>query len=229
MRIRLATALAACIFIGAFPAAPVSTDGNQYVGDHFFDILEKMIPARVQEPYWDTFQIDAAIWNNIDRVLLVKARTNREKGTFLSLTGLPASTWVDAIRFSADHSVEYFLPVAEGRAAPCQVVVRSAFESITISVMHAPPACSNPFRIAGTITTEAGVSMPKGTVTVTVGETEFTTIANEYGNYALDVYSDSPDEFVTITAQGEIGGEQMVLRIYAGSISRLDGDDSLRT
>ena len=61
MRIRLVAALMACIFMGTFPVAPVSTDDRQYVGDHFFDTLEKMIPARVREPYWDTFQIDAAI------------------------------------------------------------------------------------------------------------------------------------------------------------------------
>ena len=48
-RIRLVAALVACTFMGTFPAAPDSRDDGHFVGDPFFDTLEKMIPAQVRD------------------------------------------------------------------------------------------------------------------------------------------------------------------------------------
>ena len=52
----------------------------------------------------DSFVVETASWNDDDRTLLVRAKTVHEKGTLLTLTGLPESTMLDEFKISAEYA-----------------------------------------------------------------------------------------------------------------------------
>jgi hypothetical protein len=62
---------------------------------------------------------------------------------------------------------------------------------------------------------------------VTVGGSVFTTTTDPAGNYKLELYNESDDAFVRITAESRIGNERLKWQIYEGSISGLRGSDGL--
>jgi hypothetical protein len=97
-----------------------------------------------------------------------------------------------------------------------------------VRVKNAPAACSSLLGIEGTVTTEAGLPLTNGRVMVTVGGNVFTTTTDSAGNYKLELYSESDDAFVRITAGGRIGTEQLEWQIYEGSISGLRGSNGLQ-
>lgn len=68
-----------------------------------------------------------------------------------------------------------------------------------------------------------GTDLPivRGRVTVTVGTDVFTTTTDPTGNYALEIYSESDDALVTITAEGLVGAERLEWHIYEGGIDGL--------
>ena len=198
MHSKLVAAILAFVSTSLVASVPTADRDDPIVDEQFFETLENMMPRRSMNPFREGFTVESAIWNNEARILLVKSRTDREKGMFLSLMGLPASTWVDAFDFSADHVVEYTLPIAAGNAVPCQVVVRSAFDAQVVAVSGAPDGCSNPLQLTGQ-------SVPNASVSAIVGGAEFTTFTDENGNYTLDLYSASPDAPVTITVQRDQG------------------------
>jgi len=169
----------------------------------------------------DSFVVETASWNDDDRTLLVRAKTAHEKGTLLTLTGLPESTMLDEFRISAEHAAEYRLPLARDEALPCQVLVKSAFASEIIDVTNAPAACQNRLQISGTVAVSTEKPMVNGRVTVTVDDVVFATFADENGQYTLEVYSDSDDALVTITAEGIVDDQESVVHIYSGSIDSL--------
>jgi hypothetical protein len=177
--------------------------------------------AEAEEWPSGTFFVSTASWDEESRQLIVRAKTLQEKGTFLTLSGIPASTWVDAFRISADHAANFELPLSDGQAIPCQVTVRSALASMVVPVKNAPAACNSRLGIEGTVTTEAGLPLTNGRVMVTVGGNVFTTTTDPAGNYKLELYNESDDAIVTITAEGRIGTEQLEWQIYEGSISGL--------
>ncbi len=63
---------------------------------------------------------------------------------------------------------------------------------------------------------------------VAVAGNVFTTTTDPAGNYKLELYSESDDAFVRITAEGRIGTERLEWQIYEGSISGLRGGDGLQ-
>ena len=150
-----------------------------------------------------------------------------EKGTLLTITGLPESTMLDIFRISADHSVEYRLPLAKDDAPPCQVLVESAFAAETIEVANAPSACQSLLQISGTVAISPTMPMVNGWVTATVDDIVFATIADEYGDFSLEIYSDSSEALITITAEGVVNDEDSVVHIYSGSIDGLLSAENL--
>ena len=62
----------------------------------------------------------------------------------------------------------------------------------------------------------------------TVGGSVFTTTTDPAGNYKLELYSESDDAFVRITAEGRIGTERLEWQIYEGSISGLRDSNGLQ-
>lgn len=184
--------------------------------------------AEAEEWPAGTFFVSTASWDEEGRQLIVQAKTLQEKGTFLTLSGIPASTWVDAFRISADHAANFQLPLSNGQAIPCQVTVRSALASMVVPVKNAPPACDNRFGIEGTVTTQEGLPLTSGRVMVTVGGNVFTTTTDPAGNYSLELYNDSDDALVRITAEGRIGSEHLEWQVYEGSMSGLQDSDGLQ-
>lgn len=222
MRNGLFAAFLVCIFSSTNPLAPALTDeGNAFADERFFATLDKMIPVKSTKPAQDRFSIDSAAWVSEDRSLLVKVSTEHAKGTLLTLMGLPASTMVDAFQISSGHTVEYLLLLDEEQAVPCQVTVKSAFESKTVAVVNAPSACQRMLQVSGTVAVGPTLPMVNGWVTVAVNDVIFATIADKNGNYDLDVYGESNDAFVTITAEGMVNNQESVVHIYAGSIEEL--------
>ena len=184
--------------------------------------------AEAEEWPAGTFFVSTASWDEESRQLIVRAKTLQEKGTFLTLSGIPASTWVDAFRISADHAADFELPLADSQAIPCQVTVRSALASMVVPVKNAPAACNSRLGIEGTVTTGSGLPLTNGRVTATVGGNVFTTTTDPAGNYRLELYNESDDAFVTITAEGRFGNEHLEWQVYAGSISGLQSSDDLQ-
>ena len=185
-------------------------------------------PESFQEWPSNTFFVNTATWDDESRRLIVKANTFDDKGTLLTLTGVPASTWVDAFTFSSDYAANFELPIPEGQAVPCQVTVRSAFAAETVNVMNASAACGSLLGIAGKVSTGTDLPIVSGRVIVTVDDTAFTTTTDEAGNYSLEVYSESDDALVTITAEGLVGAERLEWHVYEGSIDGLQGIDAAR-
>lgn len=226
MRRPYVAAVAAAFLAGAIVALSVPTDVGPAdpVANHDEPGVE-----RFQEWPSNTFFVNTAIWDDENRSLIVKANTFANKGTLLTMTGVPASTWVDAFTFSSDYAAQFELPIPEGQAIPCQVTVRSAFAAETVNVNNAPAACGSLLGIAGKVSTGTDLPIVSGRVIVTVGDTAFTTTTDATGNYALEVYSESHDAIVTITAEGLVGAERFEWRIYEGGIDGLRGLVSART
>lgn len=54
-------------------------------------------------------------------------------------------------------------------------------------------------------------------------------LAGAIGNYALEVYGESDDAIVTITAEGLVGAKRLERHIYEGSIDGLQDLRAVRT
>jgi len=221
MRIGLLGAFLVFLISGTIAYTPVVAEHFQPVDDQLSRSPEETISGNNDNSSADSFVIESASWNGDDRTLLVRARTAHEKGTLVTLTGLPDSTMMDVVRISADHAVEYRLPLATSEAPPCQVLVKTAFASKTIDVTDAPLACQNLLYVSGTVALNPALPMVNAWVTVMVDGYVFATIADEVGNYALEVYSDSTDAIITITAEGIVDDKKSVVHIYSGSIDSL--------
>ena len=90
----------------------------------------------------DTFFIESAEWDPVSRSLIVNTRMFNEKGTLLTMMGLPETTWVDAFKITSDYSADFQVAIPEGDPVPCQVAIRSAFEQKIVSVDNAPESCA---------------------------------------------------------------------------------------
>ena len=220
MRIGLLGALLVLLISGTVAYSSLVAENVHVVDDGLLAQQNEHLSA-------DTFVVETASWNEDDRTLLVRARTANEKGTLLTLTGLPDSTMLDVFKISAEHSAEYWLPIAMDEALPCQVLVKSAFASQIIDVTNAPAACQNRLQISGTVAVSPAMPMINGWVTVTVDDVVFATFADENGQYTLEVYSDSDDALVTITAEGIVDDKESVVHIYSGSIDSLLSKNNL--
>lgn len=228
MRNPFVSTLAITLIAGAILALSVTTDLGYFEDSESLASHDAMSTERTGEWPAGTFFVSTASWDEESRQLIVRAKTLQEKGTFLTLSGIPASTWVDAFRISSDHAADFQLPLSDGQAIPCQVTVRSALASMVVRVKNAPAACSGLLGIEGTVTTKAGLPLTSGRVMVTVGGSVFTTTTDPAGNYKLELYSESDDAFVRITAEGRIGTERLEWQLYEGSISGLRGSDGLQ-
>ena len=221
MRIAFIAILMTCTITGTHPAAPVNLSQGNIVDAGFFEKLDQMIPALSAKFSHDAFVVDTVIWDEALQELAVDARTTNQKGTLITLTGIPSSTMVDAFQISSDYSVNYRVPLTEGQAVPCQVVIRSAFATQTIDVENAPSGCQTMFQVSGTLAVSTTSAMANGWVTVTVDDMVFATIADDSGAYELDVYSESSDAQVSITAAGKVDNQESVVHVYDGSMNEL--------
>lgn len=228
MRNPFVAILAVALVAGAIFALSVTTDSGPGEDSESLVTHDAIGTERTEEWPAGTFFVSTAGWDEESRQLIVRAKTLEEKGTFLTLSGIPASTWVDTFRISSDHAANFQLPLADGQAIPCQVTVRSALASMVVRVMNAPAACGRSLELEGMVTTEAAQPLTNGLVMVTVGDNVFTTTTDPAGHYKLELYSESDDAPVTITAEGRIGTERMEWQIYEGSISGLRGGDGLQ-
>jgi hypothetical protein len=227
MRIGLLGACLVFLISGSVTYSLVVTEDFHPALDQQTLSAEETIPERNDHSTADSFVIESARWIGDDRTLLVRARTAHEKGTLLTLTGLPESTMLDTFRISAEHSVEYRLPLAKDEAPPCRVLVKSAFASETVKVMDAPSACQSLLQISGSVALSPLMPMANGWVTVTVDDVVFATIADKHGDYALEVYNDSSNAIITIIAEGIVDDRESVVHIYSGSIDNLPSADNL--
>ena len=227
MRIGLFGAFLVFLISGTVAYSQLVAGNIDPVNDQQSLATEQSIQETTDHSSADSFIIESASWNSDDRTLLVTARLAHEKGTLLTLTGIPESTMLDTFRISAEHSVEYRLPLAKNEAPPCKVLIESAFAAETIEVANAPSACMSLLQISGTIAISPTMPMVNGWVTATVDDVVFATIADEYGDYSLEIYSDSNEALITITAEGVVDDKESVVHIYSGSIERLLSADNL--
>ena len=228
MRNPIVGILAMTLVASAILALTPTTDLGQNAGPESRASHDAMSPEGNAEWPAGTFFVSGASWIEETRQLIVQVRTLQGKGEFLMLSGLPASTWVDAFTISADHAADFQLPLADAQAIPCEVSVRSALASVIVPVKNAPVACGSLLGIEGTVTTDAQLPLTSGRVMVAVGGNVFTTTIDPAGHYELELYNESDDAFVSITAEGIVGSEHLEWQIYEGTISSLRGSDALR-
>jgi hypothetical protein len=221
MRIGLIAAFLIYMTSGLNPQLPAASGDLRLVDEGFFETLEKMIPVNYVQPSRDRFVIESASLHAEDRSLHVSVSTEHEKGTLLTLTGLPESTMLDTFQITAEHAASFVLPLAPGQALPCQVVVKSAFDSQTVSVANAPAACQSVLQVSGTLSVGPELAMANGWVTVTLDDVVFATIADKHGDYSLEVYAQFTDAVLTINAAGKVDNKETVVHIYSGSFDKL--------
>ena len=221
MRIGLLAAILIFLSSASHPDINAGPADLSIVGEDFFNTLEAMIPVTIIESAEDRFVIRDATWRGHERELVVNVSTENRKGTLFTLMGLPASTMLDAFRISANHGVQYVLPLNPGQAVPCQVIVKSAFSAEVIDVASAPEACNRRLHVAGRAAVSTGQPMANAWITVVVDNVEFATIADAEGYFDLEIYRESIDANVTITAEGKIDDRQSVIHVFSGSVAAL--------
>ena len=144
MRFPVASTMAAC-FIAGTVVGLQATEEEQCQSQYgaYLDGLEDMHLATFDERQSDTFFIESASWDSVTRSLIVNTRTFHEKGTLLTLMGLPESTWVDDFEITSDYSADFRVSIPAGHEVPCYVAIRSAFERKIVDIENAPDACSD--------------------------------------------------------------------------------------
>ena len=143
MRFPIASTVAATFIAGAYVGLEAS---NHQCGPRDVAVLEDTeyvdVPS-FAERQSDTFFIESAEWDPLSRSLIVNTRMFHEKGTLMTMMGLPESTWVDAFQITSDYTADFEVSIAEGDPVPCFVAIRSAFEQKIVSVTNAPAACES--------------------------------------------------------------------------------------
>lgn len=214
---------------GATACAPDSSNdaddservGNpKYVDERFFHTLDTMLPELKNNNSPDHFVVTAATWNTRDRILDANIRTRDEKGTLLTMTGLPESTMVDSFKISSNYSVNHQLRLAKQQAIPCRLIISAGSQIEIVDVDNAPAACNNQFQIGGKLLNQ---SLDASRVKVIVGGLAFETQVEDDGSFALDVYNETADSRVLIFSSS---GETDV-PVYSGTLVDLLEAESL--
>ena len=121
--------------------ADIGTADGDYT--EFLEAHDRMHPATPRKQVPETVVIRKAFWQQDQRVLLVDARTSREKGELLVLEGFPDSTFVHEFQISADFGAVFELPLEGMEAVPCRVLVRAGRGTTVVDVSNAPGACNS--------------------------------------------------------------------------------------
>ena len=107
MRNPFISTLAITLIASAILALSVTTDLGYFEDSESLANHYAMSTERAEEWPAGTFFVSTASWDEESRQLIVRAKTLQEKGTFLTLSGIPASTWVDAFTISSDHAADF--------------------------------------------------------------------------------------------------------------------------
>ena len=139
MRFPIASTVAATFIAGTYVGLQASTQQCQTTpATAPVEIAD--VPT-FTERQSDTFFIESAEWDATTRSLVVTTRTFKEKGTLLTMMGLPESTWVDDFEITTDYSADFQVSIPEGHPVPCHVAIRSAFEQRIVAIDNAPGSC----------------------------------------------------------------------------------------
>ena len=192
--------------------------GNpKYADAQFFRTLDTMLPHPVSSDRSDApdqFVVTSATWNVPGGFLDVEARTRDEKGTLLTLTGLPESTMIDSFKISSEYGARYRINLANQQAIPCRITVSAGSQVEVVDVHNAPAACENQFQIGGKISDQ---SLAASRISVIIDGLVFETQAADDGSFELDVYNRSADAEVRILASTG----QTVTPVYTGTLIEL--------
>lgn len=142
MRNAIVPTLSASILVISLIGMPAKIDdpGNEYaefLAKH--DLMHLVAPA---DKAPEQVVIRKAFWQQDKRILMVDARTPREKGELLVLEGYPDSTFVHEFRISSDFGAVFELPLAGSETVPCRIIIRSGHDSTVVDVSNAPGACA---------------------------------------------------------------------------------------
>ena len=141
MRFPIASTVAATFIAGTYVGLQASTQQCQPHEAAFLETPEIADVPTFAERHSDTFFIESAQWDADTRSLIVTTRTFNEKGTLLTMMGLPESTWVDDFQITTDYSADFRVSIPEGHPVPCHVAIRSAFEQQVVAIEEAPGSC----------------------------------------------------------------------------------------
>ena len=140
MRFPIASTVAATFIAGTYVGLQAAS--HQCVPADVSMLEDVVEVPTFAERQSDTFFVESAQWDAASRSLVINARTFNEKGTLLTITGLPETTWVDAFRITSNYSADFEVAIPEGNPVPCQVSIRTAVEQRIISIDNAPETCA---------------------------------------------------------------------------------------
>lgn len=227
MRIDLMAGLLATLILSSLAGSAKDADQITAASDAdpheaFFARLAQMMPDPDTKADPGSFVIESAEWIEGSAALVVQGTTTYRKGTLLTLGGLPASTMVDSFSISRDHRIDYVIPVTDGQAIPCEALVRSVYSTTLVEIANAPAACQYRFEIAGIVDTLAGATGPRTRVTAEIDGRTFAGIVDDDGYYAVELYAESVESRVTLTAQdGSPDTIAASTPLYAGTLGQL--------
>ena len=142
MRFPIASTVAATFIAGTYVGLQAASQQCQ-PAERAAALYEPIDVPTFSERQSDTFHIESAEWDPASRSLIVNTRMFHEKGTLLTMMGLPESTWVDAFRITSDYTGDFEVTIPEGHPVPCLVEIRTAFEQKVVSIDNAPDVCDN--------------------------------------------------------------------------------------
>lgn len=137
-------ALSAAILGIVLTGLPAHLDDASNEFTEFLQAHDQLHPALPGKRAPEPVVIRKAFWQQDKRVLMVDARTPREKGELLVLEGYPDSTFVHEFKISTDYGAVFELPLAGTEAVPCRVIVHSGSVSTVVEVSNAPGTCDTP-------------------------------------------------------------------------------------
>ena len=143
MRFPIASTVAATFIAGTYVGLEASNHQCERGEAALLENTEIADVPTFSERQSDTFFIESAEWDPASRSLIVNTRMFHEKGTLLTMMGLPESTWVDAFQITSDYTADFEVTIPDGDPVPCFVSVRSAFEQKIVGVDNAPEGCES--------------------------------------------------------------------------------------
>ena len=140
-------------------------------------------------------EIDKAKYSANTGRLTVKGEIDDDDNAFVELFDADLNALLGA-QNADDEDFKFKIADFGVNSAPCRVRVAAGGESVTKTVKKAPANCSQPaVTIVGVVRDDP---IPFATVTVTVGDQVFTTVADASGLFAIGISSPDPESMVVI-------------------------------
>ncbi|RLA42940.1 MAG: hypothetical protein DRR42_22560 [Gammaproteobacteria bacterium] len=166
---------------------------------------------------------------NADQVVVTGALAGAGIGETVSLYDTVTGAALGQTETSKKGKFKFKIRPALETAAPCAVRAVAGIEEDSADVKHTPSNCSITSLVLTGVVRDSAI--PYATVTITVGGVTYTTVADEKGEFAIEIATIDVNELVFIESSGANPNDEsqtVDMTSIAGSFSKLvddsDGD-----